>query len=174
MVSGVVPVIGLASSAAVTSPLRWHHVAQRSRVAAFAAHDVLRDLTAAMDSTTFTIHPEYELMVAGGRDLSAADCALLTAIGALVPEGELLQEAVSLLDATDAACWRSADVLAQAERRRPTASGMVATVLVGLGGTARSTVAAAIILASMSGPRLDSRFRSSRGKPPYVPTGSRG
>ena len=111
------------------------------------------------------MHPEYELTVTGGYQLSIANRALLAAIGALQREGNFLHDVAQLLDATDAACRRSADDQAKAEGRRPTVSAVVATVLVGLGRAARSTVAAAIILEAMGGTQLDSRFRSYRGRP---------
>jgi len=84
----------------------------------------------------------------------------------LLREGEFLQEVARLLDATDAACQRSADVQAKAEGRRPTVSAIVAAVHAGLGATARSAVAAPIIFEAMNLTRLDSHFRSYRGKPP--------
>ena len=117
------------------------------QVSRSAARRLLGAVTQAMDDVTFTIHPEYQLTVAGGYELSAADRELLAAIGSLVREGEFLQEVVSLLDATDAACRRSAHTQAKAERRRPTPSGFVATSPGRAGGgVARSTVPAPIIL----------------------------
>ena len=136
------------------------------RVSRSAARRLLEAVTQGMADVTFTIHPECQLTVAGGYELSAADRELLAAIGALVREGEFLQDVVSLLDATDAACRRSADTQARAEGRRPTPYGVVATVLVGLGGTARSTVAAPIILEAMNLTRADTLFQSYRSKPP--------
>jgi hypothetical protein len=136
------------------------------QVSRSAARRLLGAVTQAMDDVTFTIHPEYQLTVAGGYELSAADRELLAAIGSLVREGEFLQEVVSLLDATDAACRRSAHTQAKAERRRPTPSGFVATVLAGLGGVARSTVPAPIILEAVNLTRADTWFQSYRGKPP--------
>ena len=121
------------------------------RVSRSAARRLLQAVTQGMDSVTFTVHPEYQLTVAGGYELSAADRALLAAIGALLREGEFLHEVAQLLDATDAAGRRSADTQAKAEGRRPTASATVAAILAGLGGRARSTVAAPIILEAMKG-----------------------
>jgi hypothetical protein len=157
---------GLADWHLYAQALRGHFGTPAARVSVAAARRLLHDVTEAMDSVTFTIQPEYELLVAGGYELSAADRALLTAVGALVREGGSLNDVVALLDATDTACRRSADAQAKAERRRPTPSASVAAVLVGLGRTARSTVAASIILAAMQGgTHLDSRFRSYPSKP---------
>jgi hypothetical protein len=71
---------------------------------------------------------------------------------------------MELLDATDAACRRSAEAQARSEGRPPPISVVVATVLTGMGGNARSQVAAAIILASTNLTRIDHMFpaRSSR------------
>jgi len=103
--------------------------------------------------------------VTGGHELSAADRALLAATGVLAHEGLFLPEVMQLLDATDAACRRSAQAQARSEGFHPPASVTVATVLAGIGGTARSEVAAAIILASADLTRVDHLFPTRSGRP---------
>ena len=157
---------GLADWHLCALALRGTFGAVALRVSRSAARRLLQAVTQGMDSVTFTVHPEYQLTVAGGYELSAADRALLAAVGVLLREGQFLHEVAQLLDATDAAGRRSADTQAKAEGRRPTASATVAAILAGLGGRARSTVAAPILLEAMKGTQLDSRFRPYRGRPP--------
>jgi hypothetical protein len=127
------------------------------RTVRIAALDLLGFLTQEMEHTSLEVHPEYQLEVSGGHELSHSDGALLAAIGVLVFQGEFVHQAAALLDATDAACRRSADE--QARRgRRPPWSTIVATVLVGF-GDARSRVAAAIILDACTNYRHDGRLR---------------
>jgi len=151
----------------------WHLYAQAlrgesgraaTRAAHLAAHQLLQSVTQGLASVTFTIHPEYQLSVVGGHGLSAADRALLAATGALVREGLFLPEVIDLLDATDVACRRSAEASARSEGFWPPTSVVVATVLTGMGNSARAEVAAAIILASTDLTRIDYLFpaRSSR------------
>jgi len=155
---------GLADWHLYARALRGESGAAATRAARLAAHQLLQSVTRGLASTTFTVRPEYQLSVAGGRKLSAADRALLAAAGALARESLFLPEVMQLLDATDAACRRSAEAQARFEGRRPPASAVVATVLAGTGGNARSQVAAAIILASTDLTRIDHMFpaRSSR------------
>jgi hypothetical protein len=157
---------GLADWHLYAQALRGNFGATAHRVSQSAASRLLQAVTQGMGSTLYTIHPEYELIVVGGYELSETDRAMLAAVGALLHEGEFLQDVAALLDATDAACWRSADAQAKVERRRPKASTSVAAVLVGMSGTARSSVAASIIFESMNGTQLDSRFRAFPGRPP--------
>ncbi len=157
---------GLADWRLYAQALRGESGRATARAARAAAHRLLLSVTQGLADMTFTVRPEYQLSVAGGRKLSAADRALLAATGALAREGLFLPEVMELLDATDAACRRSAEDQARSEGRRPLMSVMVATVLTGMGGNARSEVAAAIILASTDLTRIDHMFpaRSSRPK----------
>ena len=155
---------GLANWRLYAQALRGESGRAAARAARLAAHQLLQSVTQGLAGVTFTVRPEYQLSVAGGHELSAADRALLAATGALAREGLFLPEVMELLDATDAACRRSAEAQARSEGLRPTASAVVATVLRGLGGNARSEVAAVTILASTDLTRIDHMFpaRSSR------------
>jgi hypothetical protein len=157
---------GLADWHLYAQALRGDSGSAAARASHATAHQLLQAVTQEMTNVTFTVGAEYAFAVTGGYELTAADRSLLTAIGALLREREYLPEVALLLDATDAACRRSADIQARSTGRRPTAAGMVATVLVGLGRDARSTVAAAILLEAMNLTRLDSLFRANRRKPP--------
>jgi hypothetical protein len=161
---------GLANWRLYAQALRGESGRAAARAARLAAHQLLQSVTQGLAGVTFTVRPEYQLSVAGGHELSAADRALLAATGALAREGLFLPEVMELLDATDAACRRSAEAQARSEGLRPTASVVVATVLRGLGGNARSEVAAVTILASTDLTRIDHMFpaRSSR---PQVSSG---
>ena len=161
---------GLAVSRLYTQALRGESGAAATRAARLAAHQLLQAVTHGLASVTFKVHPEYQLSVAGGHELSAADRALLAATGALAREGLFLPEVMQLLDATDTACRRSAQAQARSEGLRPTVSAMVATVLAGIGGTARSQVAAAIILASTDLTRIDDLI-PARSRRPRVSSG---
>ncbi|MFD6756154.1 NERD domain-containing protein [Micromonospora gifhornensis] len=112
-----------------------------------AARRVLEQTTRGMETATILIHPGHELAISGGHKLSRSDRALLSAIGTRLRQGKFIDEVVALLDATDAACRRSADTQALAERRRPTPTGIVAAILVGMGGD-RSEIAAWHVLES--------------------------
>lgn len=155
---------GLADWHLYAQALRGESGGAATRAARVAAHQLLRSVTQGLDGVTFTVRAEYQLSVAGGREFSAADRALLAAAGALAREGLFLPEVMELLDATDAACRRSVEAQARSEGRRPPVSLVVATVLRGMGGNARSEVAAAVILASTDLTRIDHMFpaRSSR------------
>ncbi|MGA2830820.1 MAG: hypothetical protein ABSF03_32445, partial [Streptosporangiaceae bacterium] len=157
--------VGLADWHLYAQALRGESGRAATRAALLAAPQLLQEVTQGLDSVTFTVRPEYQLSVAEGRKLSAADLALLTATGALAREGLFLPEVMRLLDATDVACRRSADAQARSEGLRPPASVMVATVLTGMGGSARSEVAAAIILASTDLTRIDHMFRARSSRP---------
>jgi energy-coupling factor transporter ATP-binding protein EcfA2 len=100
-----------------------------ARVVRSMALDVLRKVTEGLAGTTFTVEPEYRLLVNGGCRLSQSDVALLSAVGVFTYHGEFLDEVIALLDATDAACRRSCET-AECE---PTASYLVASVFAGLG-----------------------------------------
>jgi hypothetical protein len=155
---------GLADWHLYAQALRGESGAAPTRAARPAAHRLLQSVTQGLAGVTFTVRPEYQLSIAGGRELSAADRALLSAIGALAREGMFLPEVLELLDATDAACQRSAEARARSGGRRTPVSVMVATVLTAMGGGARSEVAAAIILAAADLTRIEHMFpeRSSR------------
>jgi hypothetical protein len=117
-----------------------------------AARRTLEEATSGLATTTVLIRDGGELVVSGGYKLSAADRALLAAVGRRLRQGEFVNEVVGLLDATDAACKRSADTQARAEKLRPTPTGIVAAILVGMGNN-RSEIAAWNVLEScrMSG-----------------------
>jgi hypothetical protein len=161
---------GLADWRLYAQALRGESGAASTRATRLAAHQLFQAVTQRLASVTFTVHPEYQLSVAGGHELSAADRALLAATGALAREGLFLPEVMQLLDATDTACRRSAQAQARSEGMRPPASVMVATVLAGIGGMARSQVAAAIILASTDLTRIDHLFLA-RSRRPQVSNG---
>lgn len=127
-------------------------------VAQSSARELFRSITSGMDHTIFTVRNEYELQVSGGHEVSDAEHALLAAVGAQVFYGQFVEEVVALLDATDAACRRSADAQA-ATGTRPTASAVVSAVLIGL-SSASAKVAARTILEACKHARMDSRFRS--------------
>ena len=67
--------------------------------------------------------------MAGGYELKQADCALLSGIGALAAEGRFTEEIAALLDSTDAACRKSADLQKRAEGQKPSRSLTVSAVL---------------------------------------------
>ena len=121
------------------------------------AHRLLQTVTEAMSDTTFVVRGQFDLSVTGGHALSKADQALLSAIGLLVSYGEYFPEVILLLDATDAACWRSMEA-AQGETHRLTASEVVSAVL--FGGSAGSQVAAHVVLEAARLARHDSWLRS--------------
>lgn len=123
-----------------------------------AARELLEAATSAMAATVFTFH-DTELTVTGGRRLSNADQNLLAAIGAHVSEGQYLPEAIALLDATDAACQRSADLQKATEGQRPSAWAVAAVIHPGYTSPAREQVAAAIVLRSARWSEFDSRLR---------------
>lgn len=124
-----------------------------------AAHEILEAVTSGMPEAVFTFHDHTELTVTGGRRLADADQNLLAAIGALVTEGQYLAEATAVLDATDAACQRSADLQEAREGQRPSAWAVAAAVHPGYISDARAQIAAAIVLRSASWAEWDSRLR---------------
>jgi hypothetical protein len=148
---------GLAEPRLFAGALRGSFGAVAARVARSSALELLRSITSGMESTTFTIRNAYEVDVAGGYEVSASEHALLTAVGAVVVQGQFVQEVVALLDATDAACRRSADV--QATRgTRPDVSTMVAAVQAGPSGTS-TNVAARTLQEASERAHIDLRFR---------------
>jgi hypothetical protein len=125
-----------------------------------AAKRLLDEITASMTEVVFTIPDNVTLTVAGGRELSYADRALLASIGLCVRGGEFVRQVLSLLDATDEACHGSADAQEAQTRLRPSASDIVSAVLTGFTETARVQVAVAIILDGCENGDLDSRLWS--------------
>lgn len=125
-----------------------------------AANRLLDEITASMTEVVFTIPDNVTLAVAGGRELSRADRALLASIGLHFRGGQFVREVLSLLDATDEACRRSADAQEAQEGQRPSASDTVSAVLTGFTETARAQVAVAIILDSCENGDFDSRLWS--------------
>ena len=132
-----------------------------------AAHEILEAVTSGMPEAVFTFHDHTELTVTGGRRLADADQNLLAAIGALVTEGQYLAEATAVLDATDAACQRSADLQEAREGQRPSAWAVAAAVHPGYISDARAQIAAAIVLRSASWAEWDSRLRQL-GRPSHA------
>ena len=108
---------GLADWRLYAQALRGESGGAATRAARLATHQLLRSVTQGLGGVTFTVRAEYQLSVSGGRKLSAADRALLAAAGALAREGLFLPEVMELLDATDAACRRSAEAQARSEGR---------------------------------------------------------
>lgn len=94
-----------------------------------AAVRLLTTATDALTATTFTIHNHYEATIADGYPLAESDCALLTAVGALATEGHFTKDITALLDATDAACERSAGAQQRREGTKPSPSLIVSAVL---------------------------------------------
>jgi energy-coupling factor transporter ATP-binding protein EcfA2 len=127
------------------------------RVVRSSALDLLRSIASGLGSTTFTIHNEYEVHISGGHEVSDIEHALLAAVGALVIRGHFVQEVVALLDATDAACRRSADLQATTGERLST-SVMVSAILAGPFSVGTKT-AARTVLEACEQAHMDSRFR---------------
>ncbi len=129
------------------------------RAARASADDLLRAAASGMRETVFTFQDAMELTVTGGRCLSDADRNLLAAVGALVCEGQYLPEVITLLDATDAACQRSAVLQEARQGQRPPASALAATIHPGIESETRSRIAASAILRSARWAEFDSRLR---------------
>jgi NACHT domain len=138
----------------------YGHAARKA--AETAARDLLQAATMAMTETVFTFH-DIQLTVTGGRRLTESDQSLLAAIGALTHEGRYLPEVTALLDATDTACQRSADIQEAAEGQRPSAWS-IGAALHGFISDAHAQVAASIVLRSASWAPLYSRLRQ-QGRP---------
>lgn len=149
---------GLAEQRLFADALLGSYGQVAARVTRSSALELLTSITSGMERTTFNIRNEYELQVSGGYEVSDPEYALLAAVGALVFQGQFVQEVVALLDATDAACRRSTDAQATVVTKPP-ASAVVAAVFVGL-SSASAKVAARIILEACKHARIDSRFRS--------------
>jgi Nuclease-related domain len=157
--------IGLADWLVYFRALRGETGQAARRAVRHAAGQLLERITAGLASTTFTILDQFQMTMTGGWELSEADHALLAAIGALLAEGEFVEKIAGLLDATDAACRRSADVQAQAGGRRPTPSVIVSAVLEPFTSASRSQVAAAIVVDAVKTTRYDSRLRQRHMRP---------
>jgi hypothetical protein len=99
------------------------------RAARASAVRLLVAVTNGLEHTTFTVRSAYEAATSGGYELSEADGALLLGVGALAAEGWFTEEIAAVLDATDAACRRSADLQQRAEGKRPSKSEIVSAVL---------------------------------------------
>jgi hypothetical protein len=138
----------------------YGHAARKA--AETAARDLLQAATMAMTETVFTFH-DIQLTVTGGHRLAESDQSLLAAIGALAYEGRYLPEVTALLDATDTACQRSADIQEAAEGQRPSAWS-IGAAFHGFFSDAHAQVAASIVLRSASWAELYSRLRQ-QGRP---------
>ena len=132
------------------------------KAAETAARDLLQAATMAMTETVFTFH-DIQLTVTGGRRLAEGDQSLLAAIGALAHEGRYLPEVNALLDATDMACQRSADIQEAAEGQRPSAWS-IGAAMHGFISDAHAQVGASIVLRSANLAPLYSRLRQ-HGRP---------
>jgi hypothetical protein len=99
------------------------------RTAREAASELLARVTSGLAVTTFTIDGDFEATVTGGCELGEGDCALVEAVGTVAADGQFTGEIGALLDATDAACQRSADEQQRTGGRRPGPSLIVSAVL---------------------------------------------
>lgn len=131
--------------------------------------ELLEAVTSGIRETVFSFRGEIELTMTGGRRLSDADQNLLAAVGALTCEGQYLAEVIALLDATDAACQRSARLQEAREGQRPSARAVSAAIHPGYSSDTRSQIAAAIVLRSARWAGFDSRLRQL-GRPSYAAT----
>lgn len=120
---------GLANHYAYAAALHGEAGWTAERTAKDAASELLARITDGLVVTTFTIHGEFEATMTGGCELSEGDRALLRAIATVAADGQFTAEVGTLLDATDAACQRSADEQQRESGRRPDASLIVSAVL---------------------------------------------
>lgn len=157
---------GLADMTLYFLALSGHHGHSTRQAAETAARDLLHAAEAALPETVLTFH-DAQLTVAGGRRLTQNDQSLLAAIGALAYEGRYLPEVTALLDATDTACQRSADIQEAAEGQRPSASAIAAAIHPSYISDAHSQVAAGIVLRWARWAQFDSRLRQ-QGRPRRV------
>ncbi|WP_337824685.1 NERD domain-containing protein [Amycolatopsis sp. A1MSW2902] len=151
---------GLADAELFADALHGDHGALAAQVVRPAALSMLGTVTETMADATFAVGPEYRLTVTGGHQISDRDGKLLAAVGRLVRQGHFVDEVVTLLDATDAACRRS--VGEQPGVGEPSPSDVVAAVLVGL-GPANVAVAARIILDGCEHAHRDTWLQSLAG-----------
>ena len=136
----------LADQAAYLRALRGETGLVAKRMAQGAAGRLLDRATRGLATTIFTIRGQFDVTLTGGYELSEGDHALLCAIGAVLADGAFVEEVAGLLDATDAACQRSADEQARRGERRPAASLIVSAVLGPFTPPSRCQVAALIVL----------------------------
>lgn len=120
---------GLAEPRVYAAALRGEAGNLAGRTVRDTAVRLLATATDGLAATTFTIHSQYEATITGGYQLTEADCALLSAVGALPAEGQFTMEIAALLDTTDAACGRSAGAQQRAEGKKPSPSLIVSAVL---------------------------------------------
>ncbi len=153
--------LGLAEPSLFADALRGNFGTVATHVARSSSLGLLSIITNGMETTTFTIRSAYEVDVAGGHEISAAEHALLAAVGAVMLEGLFVQEVVALLDATDEACRRSADIQATLGKR-PDVSAIVSAVQTGLGG-ANTSIAAKILQEASERAHIDLGFRHNKG-----------
>jgi hypothetical protein len=121
--------VGLADPRVYTAALRGKVGNLALRTVRDAAARLLATITDELPTTTFTIHDQFEATIVGGSQLAEADNALLSAVGTLAAEGYFTREIAALLDSTDAACERSADIQQYAEGKKPSPSLIVSAVL---------------------------------------------
>ena len=122
-------VAGLADPRVYAAALRGEAGQLAQRTVRDAAAGLLARATSGMATTTFTIRSQFDAAMAGGYQLTEADCALLAAVGTVAADGQFTREITALLDATDAACERSADMEQGEEGRKPSPSATVSAVL---------------------------------------------
>jgi NACHT domain len=154
---------GLADMSLYFLALSGHHGHAARQAAEAAARDLLHAAETALPETVLTFH-DAQLTVADGRRLEQNDQSLLAAIGALACEGRYLPEVIALLDATDTACQRSADIQEAAEGQRPSAWAIAAAIHPSYISDAHAHVAAGIVLRSARWAQFDSRLRQ-QGRP---------
>ena len=159
---------GLADQAAYLRALRGETGPVAKRMAKDAAGRLLDRATRALVTTIFTIHGQFDVSVTGGYELSEGDHALLCAIGARLGDGEFVEEVAALLDATDAACQRSADQQARAGEQRPAASLIVSAVLGPFTPPSGCQVAALIVLDAVKMTRYSDWTRRRRADTPVI------
>ena len=138
----------------------YGHAARKA--AETAARDLLQAATMAMTETVFTFH-DIKLTVTGGHQLAESDQSLLAAIGVHAYEGRYLPEVTALLDATDTACQRSADIQEAAEGQRPSAWS-IGAALHGFISEAHAQVAASIVLRSANWAKPTARSVSNTAR----------
>jgi hypothetical protein len=119
----------LADHPTYTAALRGEAGRAAGRTVRDAASGLLARVTSGLAATTFTVHSRFETAITDGYELGEGDRALIEAIGKVAGDGQFTAEIGALLDATDAACQRSADKQQPGGGRRPGASLIVSAVL---------------------------------------------
>ena len=147
---------GLADSRLFSEAMLGHLGQSAERTVRAAAEDLLARVTAGLASTVFNVPNPYQLNVTGGHELLKSEQALIAAVGIMVFHGELVDAAVTLLDATDAATRRSAST--DISGPGPTSTEIVSAVLAGPYNPTVTAPAARILLDAHRHAYIDSRF----------------